>query len=73
MDVIEKNVRMIVPDLEVDKVKSVLRMLQELGATDIADLPLVKEEDFNGIIKPIQARKLINAWQNTGKNFHFNL
>jgi hypothetical protein len=69
MDSIAENVKQILPALEVDKLRALVARLEELGATDINDLAFVEEKDFEGIFKPIQARKIINIWKSTGKKF----
>jgi hypothetical protein len=58
-----KNViEIILPNITSESCKRLLEKLAEIGVESREDLPIVREEDLSGILKPIQMRKLMNGW-----------
>ena len=53
------------PNIANEKIGFVLKRLSELGVEDSGDLENVEVDDLtsDGLLKPIQARKLVKRWQ----------
>ena len=60
----ECEIKLILPSLESVKVEQLLDLFLEIGVCGNDDLPLLKESDLVKVLKPIEARKLINHWKN---------
>ena len=45
--------------LSVEKLTEVMKVLEDAGADSLADLAFCEVEDFLGILKPVQIRKLL--------------
>ena len=56
----------VLPDLPDEVVKSVEVTLEALGATTADDLKYITEGDLLPVLKPIQARRLVNDWIQNG-------
>lgn len=76
MDEIEARIRQILPSISSETVTAVLEKLENyLVVTSVADLRFVERQDLEGLLTPIQIRKLLEGWKNVeendlaGKNF----
>ena len=63
-ELMESEIKLVLPSLENVKVKQLLDLFLEIGVCGNDDLPLLKESDLVKVLKPIEARKLINHWKN---------
>ncbi|CAL1275738.1 unnamed protein product [Larinioides sclopetarius] len=53
----------ILPKLEPNTLDSLMKRLEDIGVVAAEnDLKYVQESDITTIIRPIEARKVINAW-----------
>lgn len=57
------------PGLPDEMLKKLLHGLTAIGVETKADLHFVNEEDLVEYLRPIQCRKLLNAWKNKGNLF----
>jgi len=64
---LEDAVQRVLPSLTGALLGSVIDKLLEDGVEDVPDLKFVQEKDLVGILKPIQVRKLLTAWNDDGK------
>ena len=62
----EDLVERILPSLSSEKVTDVVKCLTESGVETVADLQFVQEGDLLDVLKPIQIRKLMQAWKLKG-------
>lgn len=57
----------VLPGLPNEALKLVEDTLEALGATTTDDLKYITEGDLLPVLKPIQARRLVNAWVQKGE------
>ena len=59
------------PNIAKEKIDLVLKRLSELGVEDAGDLENVEVDDLtgDGLLKPIQARKLVKRWKKGIESF----
>ena len=62
MELVKELVRKAMPSLTNDLMDSLMDRLEVIGVNSIDDLNFVKTEDVNGILPPIQCRRLIQAF-----------
>ena len=69
MDIPDYRISEVLPYLTQENVAFVANALQTLGVHDLLDTIHVNEKELtaNGILKPVEARKLLKFWQ------HFNI
>ena len=62
----EHNIKIVLPSLDDKKIEAVLDLLVDLGVINSDDLQHVEKDDLTsaGILKTIEARKLIKFWKN---------
>ncbi|XP_022077878.1 uncharacterized protein LOC110971785 [Acanthochromis polyacanthus] len=53
----------VLPDLPTSVLNTVEEMLQSLGVETTEDFQFIQEKDLLSVLRPIQARKLVAAWQ----------
>lgn len=67
-DTVKAALKKAVPTLCDELVDNVVRKLtEEVGVSAVEDLTAVQEQDFIPYLKPIQARKILAAWSQSGK------
>ena len=58
-----KEVRKVLRTLSEDKVVTVARhLVEEMGLEELSDLGMITECDLLKVLKPLQERKLVQAW-----------
>ncbi len=62
MEHVREKIRSTLPSLEEDKLDAVITKLTELGVTHVDDCTFLTAADLDGILSPIQSRRLINAF-----------
>ena len=62
MDLIEKCIWEILPDLDSTIFCRLIEKLKVIGVKMQEDLPLVEQADISDVLTPIEVRKLIKAW-----------
>lgn len=70
MELVKKLVQKAMPSLCHVEMDSLMARLKEIGVNGVEDLNFVKTEDVDGILAPIQCRRLIQAFT-AGKIFFF--
>ena len=69
---IQSSVQAILPSISKENASLIAEMLVDDGGLESAeDLKFVTPEDFAGVLKPIQIRKLIQTWKDKGKKLRF--
>lgn len=67
------NIVSVLPNLAADTIISVLAKLAEIGVETVDDLQHVEQQDLAPLLKPIQARKLLDSWSKTQtRNSHYS-
>lgn len=66
MEHVRHKIRRTLLSLEEEQVDIVMTKLTDLGVTNLEDLMFLKAEDLDGILPPIQSRRLINAFCSVG-------
>lgn len=69
MELVKELVKKAMPSLSDDILDSLMARLEEIGVNGVDDLNFVKTEDVDGILPPIQSRRLIRAFS-AGKFLH---
>lgn len=72
MEHVKESIQKALPSLRSDLVESVISTLEMIGVSCVEDLGFVRTEDLEGILKPIQCRRLIQAFS-TGKLVYFQI
>ena len=67
MDTLKEAVERALPALPDGLLDAVVDRLTEAGVEMTADLKYVEERDLDDILKPIQLRKLLHAWKDSGE------
>ena len=67
MEQIKKSITSVMPSITAQLLEELSTALIEVGVETTADLIHVQEQDLAPYLKPIQSRKLINAWSINGK------
>ncbi|GBN81878.1 hypothetical protein AVEN_18462-1 [Araneus ventricosus] len=62
MEIIRCKIVQILPSLQSNIQDSLIKLLEDIGVTAEDELKYVQESDLTAILRPIQARKLIDAW-----------
>lgn len=62
MEHVKEIIQKAMPSLRSDLVKSLMSRLELIGVNCVDDLSFVKTEDVEGILPPIQCRRLIQAF-----------
>ena len=62
MDLIEKCIWEILPDLDSTVLCRLIETLKVIGVKTQEDLPLVEQADMSDVVTPIEVRKLIKVW-----------
>ncbi|XP_031167416.1 uncharacterized protein LOC116058713 [Sander lucioperca] len=62
MELVKELVQKAMPSLSNHVMDSLMARLEEIGVNNVDDLNFVKTEDVNGILPPIQQRRLIQAF-----------
>ncbi|XP_027869633.1 uncharacterized protein LOC114142520 isoform X2 [Xiphophorus couchianus] len=62
MEHVKESIQKALPSLRSDLVESVISTLEMIGVSCVEDLGFVRTEDLEGILKPIQCRRLIQAF-----------
>ena len=62
MDLIEKCVWEILPDLDSTVFCRLIETLKVIGVKTQEDLPLVEQADISDVLTPIEVWKLIKTW-----------
>lgn len=70
MEPVKELVRRAMPSISNDLMESLMARLELVGVNGLDDLTFVKTEDVDGILPPIQCRRLIQAFS-AGKFLHF--
>lgn len=65
--VIKDAIVSVLPVISGETVSLIVEKLKSLGVEKKEDLKFVREEDIVELIRPIQCRKLLNAWKTEGK------
>ncbi|GBL99135.1 hypothetical protein AVEN_198353-1 [Araneus ventricosus] len=63
MEIIRCKIMQILPSLKSNILDSLIKILQDIGVAAEDDLKYVQESDLTAVLKPIQARKLIDVWK----------
>lgn len=70
-DAHQSSIRSAITKVLPDLISSVLDILEEtlqsLGVETTEDFHFIQEADLLSVLRPIQARKLVAAWKQTGK------
>uniref|UniRef100_A0A671UW94 Uncharacterized protein n=2 Tax=Sparus aurata TaxID=8175 RepID=A0A671UW94_SPAAU len=66
MEHVRHTIRRTLLSLEEEQVDIVITKLMDLGVTNLDDCTFLKAEDLDGILPPIQSRRLINAFCSVG-------
>ena len=72
MNEIKDNIVCSLPNISKEVLQKLITTIQELGVNEENDLIFVKKDDINTNVQPIEAWKLIKAW-NSGKPNHYNV
>jgi len=65
-DVVQQTINDTLPDLPSSVVNDIVNKITDSGASSPEDLVHVMEQDLVPPLKPIPARKLLNAWRKRG-------
>lgn len=68
MESIKQSVVNILQNLSADVVESVMVKLADCGCESINDCRYRTEQDLCPLLKPVQCRKLLNAWKTIGEH-----
>ncbi|GBM77578.1 hypothetical protein AVEN_186845-1 [Araneus ventricosus] len=66
MEIIRCKIVQILPSLQSNIQDSLIKLLEDIGITAEDELKYVQESDLTAILRPIQARKLIDSWKQLG-------
>lgn len=58
-----KTIKTVLPSLEDNVLEGVITTLIECGVESADDLQYVREADLNQVLRPIQARRLLDTWK----------
>jgi hypothetical protein len=56
------NIVSVLPNLAADAINNVVAKLDDIGIEIVDDLQHVEQQDLVPLLKPIQARKIMDAW-----------
>lgn len=62
---VSEEITKLLPSLTVEVLGKLMKHLEELGVETTDDLSLVSEVDLQGILRPIQTRKLMKHFSKT--------
>ena len=62
MDGIAAAITSVLPTIGAEAVFQLVSRLLDIGVEDVCDLRIVTEDAIGNLVKPIQLRKLLNAW-----------
>lgn len=62
MELVKEIVQKAMPSLSNDRMDSLMGRLELIGVNGVDDFSFVKIEDVDGILPPIQCRRLIQAF-----------
>lgn len=65
-DVIREGILSALPSITVESLGCMVEKLIQQGVETEEDLQYVREQDIEEFIKPIQCRKLLDAWKHKG-------
>ena len=65
LEALKKSVCNAIPTLEQGILEDVVKNLVSAEVESDSDLQFIQEDDLNKVLKPIQVRKLLQAWRNT--------
>ncbi|GBM24078.1 hypothetical protein AVEN_38277-1 [Araneus ventricosus] len=63
MEIIRCKIVQILPSLQSNILDSLIKLLKDIGVAAEDDLKYIQESDLTAILRPIQARKLIDVWK----------
>jgi hypothetical protein len=63
----EHCITKILSNLSGTQVEAVLATLRDIGVSSCDDLPHVREDDLISVLRPIQIRKLLASWMQSGE------
>ena len=63
---IREAILAVLPSLPEQTLSSLQEKLASIGVESKSDLKLIKEEDLQELLRPIQCRKLLQAWSTEG-------
>nr|XP_042902941.1 uncharacterized protein LOC107454423 [Parasteatoda tepidariorum] len=66
MEIIRDKIKKILPCMECSVLDTLIKLLVDIGVTVEEELKYVAEADLTPVLRPIQARKLIAAWKQSG-------
>lgn len=74
MDNAKEEIMLALPLLEQNDLNNIMKKMTALGVESFSDLSFLTESDLLGILKPIQARKLVSHFSSKGeKSFWCNM
>jgi hypothetical protein len=68
MEAIRQSVVNVLQNLSADIIESVMVKLADCGCKSIDDCKYLTEQDLCTLLKPVQCRKLLNAWKTAGQH-----
>lgn len=66
-EILKDAVLSVLPSLSQDLTEHLVEKLMDQGVEGLDDLVYVKKDDIAAFIRPIQCRKLLDAWKVQGK------
>jgi hypothetical protein len=63
MDEVRGHIIATLPNISIETVDSIIGKLGELGAESLADIKFLLPSDLETVLKPIQARKLLQSFK----------
>lgn len=66
-DLIRECILSTLPSITIESLSAMVDKLLQQGVDTEEDLQYVREQDIEEFIKPIQCRKLLDAWKSKGK------
>ncbi len=71
MENISEHIKCVLPMLTPEELQAVTsKLVNEIGVNQEQDLKYVREADLATVLKPIQCRRLIEAWGQIGKIYY---
>lgn len=65
-DLIRENILSALPSLPIESLGHIVEKLIQQGVETEEDLQFVREQDIEEFMKPIQCRKILDAWKGKG-------
>jgi uncharacterized protein YqeY len=67
-EIIKEELKKYLPTLCDDVIENTVRkLIEQIGVSAVEDLTHVKEQDFSPHLKPIRARRVLEAWSKAGE------